>query len=176
MRWPRALDGAASHLGRWGHLDVDEIQIRTQMLSLSVREPRWQVNLTAKPVYGQIGLERPWWQSMKKRLDISISGAFPQPDAHGIVGQSYRDGSVRDGKQDVYEAEASRVNELGMAPQLTTSAQAEGAIDGVHTDYRLASPFATNWTFSRFDRRRRSASPVPQATRTSYSLEKNQPI
>merc|ERR1712185_509981 len=138
------------------------------MLSLSVSEPRWQVNVTAKPVYGQVDLDRPWWQSMKKRLDISIKGAFPQPDAHGIVGQSYRDARVRNGKEDVYEAEMSRVNELGVAPPMTTAAQAEGAIDGVHTDYKLDSLHATNFTFSRFGRARAAPS-LTTATRISYS-------
>ena len=169
------IDGVASRLDRWAKLDVDEVQVRTMMLSLSVIEPRWQVNITAKPVYGQVDLDRPWWQSMKKRLDISIRGAFPQPDAHGIVGQSYRSVAVRNGKQDTYETEMARINELGFAPQMTTAAQAEGAIDGVHTDYKLVSPFSTNFSFSRFDAPRPMLTTMPHSMRLSYSLEKNQP-
>ena len=44
-----------------------------------------------------------------------------------------------------------------MLPQLTTSAQAEGAIEGVHTDYKLDAPFSTGFAFSTFDRPRAAA-------------------
>ena len=50
--------GVATRIGRWATFDVDEVQIRTMMLSLSVIEPRWEVNITAKPVYGQVDLDR----------------------------------------------------------------------------------------------------------------------
>ena len=32
-----------------------------------------------------------------------------------------------------------------------TSAQAEGAIEGIHTDYLVRGPFSTNFKYSRFD-------------------------
>ena len=41
----------------------------------------------------------------------------------------------------------------GVLPPFTTSAQAEGAIEGVYTDYRLKYPSSTNFTYSRFDNR-----------------------
>jgi len=61
---------------------------------------------------------------------------------HGIVGQSF-DGSLIavSGKQDKY----------GDAPEYTTTAQAEGAIEGVFTEYIMPSPFDTNFKYSRFD-------------------------
>jgi len=61
---------------------------------------------------------------------------------HGIVGQSF-DGSLMavSGKQDKY----------GDAPEFTTEAQAEGAIEGVFTDYVMPTPFATAFKYARFD-------------------------
>lgn len=61
---------------------------------------------------------------------------------HGIVGQSF-DGSLIavSGKQDKY----------GDAPEFTTTAQAEGAIEGIFTDYLMSSPFETNFKYARFD-------------------------
>jgi hypothetical protein len=61
---------------------------------------------------------------------------------HGIIGQSF-DGSMIavSGKQDKY-------NDL---PEFTTTAQAEGALEGKHTDYIMAAPFATDFKYSRFD-------------------------
>ena len=84
----------------------------------------------------------------------STHGAFPQPDAHGIVGQSYRNETVRNGKMDDYDLEISpeKADAEGMLPPFTTSAQAEGAIDGVYSDYRLPHPLMTDFTFSRFER------------------------
>ena len=40
---------------------------------------------------------------------------------------------------------------------MTTSAQAEGAIEGVFTEYKLAAPFDTAFKYSRFD----DATPAP---------------
>lgn len=61
---------------------------------------------------------------------------------HGIVGQSF-DGSLIavSGKQDKY----------GDAPEFTTTAQAEGAIEGVFTEYVVPAPFTTSFKYSRFD-------------------------
>jgi len=61
---------------------------------------------------------------------------------HGIIGQSF-DGSMIavSGKQDKY-------NDL---PEFTTTAQAEGALEGKHTDYIMTAPFATDFKYSRFD-------------------------
>jgi len=61
---------------------------------------------------------------------------------HGIVGQSF-DGSLIavSGKQDKY----------GDAPEFTTTAQAEGAIEGIFTEYVIPTPFATSFKYSRFD-------------------------
>jgi hypothetical protein len=36
--------------------------------------------------------------------------------------------------------------------QVTTKAMAEGAIEGEHTDYKMAAPFATEYKYSRFDK------------------------
>ena len=64
---------------------------------------------------------------------------------HGLLGQTFDgDGVPLNGRQDVHE-EGARL--LG----LTTHAAAEGAIQGTIEDYRLPSPFATAFRYSRFD-------------------------
>ena len=62
--------------------------------------------------------------------------------AHGIVGQSFGFTSKVDGKVDNYTLDDKEV---------TTAAQAEGAIEGVYTDYRIKSWFDTKFKFSLFD-------------------------
>ena len=61
---------------------------------------------------------------------------------HGIVGQAF-DGShvAVSGKQDDY----------GNGPEFTTSAQAEGAIEGTYKDYIMPTPFASAFKYGRFD-------------------------
>jgi hypothetical protein len=79
------------------------------------------------------------------RLDIGFTarGDAPARDKpHGIVGQSYATpGLERHGKKDLYPFSGS----------YTTSAQAEGAIEGSASDYQVASPYATGFAFSRFN-------------------------
>ena len=170
------IDGVARPLARWSALTVDEVNISTKFLSLTVSEPRWEVNVTSRPIYGQ---SQKWYrEGMLKRFDITIKGAFPQPEAHGIIGQSYRDGVRRDGAQDVYDEPMDRVMDVdwkdAYAPALVTKAQAEGAIDGTHMDYKLSAPYSTNFTFSRFYEARPLK--TPRATRLASSMEKYQPI
>ena len=111
------------------------------------------------------------WDPSQRRLDVSIVGAFPQPDAHGIVGQSYRDSQMRSGKVDEYGVQSTPelANSDGRLPDMTTSAQAEGAIDGIYTDYIVASPFDVGFRFSRYN----AEPPVRVATtkRTAATAE-----
>ena len=63
---------------------------------------------------------------------------------HGIIGQSFDGSNVAvSGKHDNY----------GEAPEFTTSAQAEGAIEGDYTDYIVSAPFANDFKYARFDAR-----------------------
>ena len=65
---------------------------------------------------------------------------------HGLIGQSYDgDDTGIDGAQDDYRNGGT---------EMSTSAQAEGAIEGTGADYKLASAFATNFKYSRFDAER----------------------
>ena len=65
--------------------------------------------------------------------------------AHDLLGQTYDgDGSPTSGKGDDYRKHAE-------GSPVRTRAQAEGTIEGVADDYRLAHPFATEFRFSRFE-------------------------
>ena len=77
------------------------------------------------------------------RLDIELSYS-PQSSApliaHGLIGQSFADPLPRFGRLDVYPEEGT----------FTTSAQAEGAIEGTADIYEVPSPFETDFAFSLF--------------------------
>jgi len=145
----------------WQRLAFDDVHIETRMLTVSVESPTWQVNITSKPIYGLVPPlfnethVHGHWEEEQRRYDINIYGSFPQPNAHGIIGQSYRDSVVRNGKLDNYgilnfTEVAEGVDSDGMLPPMTTSAQAEGAIEGTYTDYRLSGPMLADFVFSRY--------------------------
>jgi len=78
--------------------------------------------------------------NIKQLGKLPIRGVWP----HGLIGQTFdADSRPLHGNRDSYARLPSG--------KLTTKAQAEGAIEGNATDYRLSSPFSTHFRFSRFD-------------------------
>ena len=75
----------------------------------------------------------------------------------GLLGQSFSGDGKRDGKRGVYPA----------AGRFTTSAMAEGAIEGTAAMYEVASPHATDFAFSRFDAKPQQADAKPQQPSSS---------
>ena len=103
------------NMGTWQKQTFDDVRIENRMLTTSVITPLWSVNVTSKPIYALVApftdLYDPAtyhgrWLEFQRRLDISVHGFFPQPEAHGIIGQSYRDATVRNGKLDEYGIES----------------------------------------------------------------------
>lgn len=86
--------------------------------------------------------------SMRPKYDVeSPSGVAP----HGLIGQSWdRDQLAITGAIDNYYS-------VPKGATFTTTAQAEGAIEGRYTDYLLSNPFATSFRYSRFD----AVAPMP---------------
>jgi len=81
----------------------------------------------------------------KVLLDVSIAPLYNADSdvvaPHGIIGQGYDGDAIGvDGKMD-----------LDRSAEMTTSAQAEGAIEGVWQDYMMDSEFSTRFQYSRFD-------------------------
>lgn len=155
---------------QWQRLVFDDMRIETRMLTASVESAAWLVNITSKPIYNLVPPIfnethlHVHWEENQRRFDILIQGDSSQPDAHGIIGQSYRGGTagVRNGKLDEYGLDnyttiVEKADSDGMLPPMTTSAQAEGAIEGVYTDYQLPEPIATDFKFSSFKRAPRGA-------------------
>lgn len=144
---------------------IDDVKMTTAMYTCTVETARWSVKVTSKPIWGFAPPPSSFVNSthfrgvVQRRLDLTISGAFPQPDAHGVIGQSYRNATAPrvNGKHDAYgQATAPGAADAdGVMPSMTTSAQAEGAIEGVYTDYRVDavadSGRSTRWKYSRFE-------------------------
>lgn len=123
------------------------IDVKNDYTSTKWSTGPWTVTIGAKPVYD-------WLWGAKKRIDVKISlraGASVTP--HGLVGQSFRKGAQkRDGRRDTYPISG---------PYMTT-AQAEGSIEGVYTDYLVDGPHGRSFLYSTFDTKA-SATPIADA-------------
>ena len=138
--------GEALVLGPHAAAQCDEMEFRVDLASLAVSTADWRFDLAGQPVYGRIS-------GPTHRVDLKVvaltddaEGAADDAEgaAHGIVGQSF-DGSgiARLGRLDHYPP-------LDVPGEFTTSAMAEGAIEGVAKDYEVADKYATQFKFSRF--------------------------
>lgn len=115
----------------------DDFAVSVDLATSEVTFKGWKVRVTTNHVYNHI-------LGARKRVDIKLSG--PRTNAsHGIIGQSFnRWITVRSGRQDDYPHSGN----------FTTRAQAEGSIQGVHTEYALHEPFQASFKYSMFDAKR----------------------
>jgi len=137
------------NVGSKAHVDIDNAHLalltkprgRINTVSFSVTDGAW--NITAVP--GSYRLDD---GNIGRRVDVQIV-ALPAASAapikpHGLIGQSLHDTFAVHGKKDTYVPNA--------AGEFWTSAQGEGAIEGVIGDYVISGgPFGTDFRFSRFD-------------------------
>ena len=91
-----------------------------------------RVNVGVRPVFDRI-------DGSMHRIDLRIMPGHRTDVAHGLLGQGF-DGLPHHGEVDVYPKTG----------QFTTSAWANGAIEGRPRDYEVASRFDTRFPFSRF--------------------------
>lgn len=127
--------------------------IKTEYGSARVELPEWELNIVARRVWNRV-------DGPKHRLDLAMKPTAAEHDLsawpHGIIGQSYDgDGKAISGKQDNYSAAV-----------VMTEAMAEGAIEGVASDYRVASAFETAFKYSRFDATMATSRPRAMASET----------
>merc|ERR1719409_2491481 len=141
--------------------------------TLSVGTKKWRFTATSSPFpFGKLEANKD-----KVLLDVAIQPLY-NADAdvvapHGIIGQAYDGDAIAvDGKMDDHKK----------AGEVTTEAQAEGAIEGTWEDYIVATPFSTSFKYSRFDATaaphrdvsklsgaKKAASETPSAVATSLS-------
>lgn len=108
--------------------------ITTNYSTIHVRTPDWNINVVPKHIFDIIS-------GPKRRIDVQVS-RISKSTTHGILGQSFsRD--VKSGKQDVYPSSGN----------FTTSAMAEGSIEGNANEYIVKSAFDTNFKYSLFGKK-----------------------
>jgi len=142
--------GGDFFLGTGAYKACEEMRVRVKFAS-AVFEfgDEWSITVRGNHVYDRLS-------GPEHRLDISMhakgtAAAVGRP--HGVVGQSFSSLEPRYGKIDLYPETGS----------FTTSAMAEGALEGTAEMYQVASPFATEFAFSRFHAAREVAPAADEA-------------
>merc|ERR1712226_992571 len=122
-------------------LVVDDVIVSMVGKTLMVKTAKWLfTGITSPYPFGKLEVNK-----NKVLLDVAVQPLYdPDTDVvapHGILGQSYdQDKLAVDGKTDT-EVKSG---------ESTTSAQAEGAIEGTWEDYIMADKFSTDFKFARF--------------------------
>jgi hypothetical protein len=119
----------------------DNLYATMDASTLTVRTLEWEIKVTGRPIWDRLS-------GAHHRIDLALKPLVAEEKLsakpHGLVGQSF-DGSdiARQGRLDQYPL-------LNIPGEFTTSAMAEGAIEGVAADYEVASKYATSFKFGRF--------------------------
>ena len=117
---------------------VDDVSLHMDYSSLHVTTGEWELAVTPQAVERSVA-------GPVRRIDVQMTprvaeSKFSVPP-HGVIGQSW-DGDNK--------AVFGEEDEFPVRGEYTTSAMAEGAIEGVPTDYLMSSPYATDFKYSRF--------------------------
>ena len=115
-------------------------KVSVHVPTMVLEAPGWKITVENKPVYN-------WISGASRRLDLRIELLTSEADLptmpHGLIGQSWDgDGRAADGRLDVYPKTAGA--------HMTTSAMAEGAIEGIPAHYEVATPYDVRFLYSRF--------------------------
>ena len=114
----------------------DDFHVSVDVSSSRVQFKQWKFEFRTNKVFRRKN-------GTEHRLDVKLNGP-KTPVSHGILGQSFNTNEhVPNGKQDVYPTNSVQ--------RFRTSAQAEGSIEGDHTDYIVKDPFDVHFKFGRFD-------------------------
>mmetsp|Transcript_20134 Transcript_20134/g.44944 ORF Transcript_20134/g.44944 Transcript_20134/m.44944 type:complete len:239 (-) Transcript_20134:671-1387(-) len=129
---------------------VDDVRFTFDGKALTVATSAWSAK--AKVTRGG-----PHWGLLRLRVEVRAllrDAEFGAVAPHGLLGQTF-DGDRRplNGKRDRLETlDDGTPTHARKAPGgvVTTKADGEGAIEGTAEDYRINTPFATAFRFSRF--------------------------
>jgi len=116
------------------HTTCGQTRIDADYSSLTITTKEFVTTIYGRPMYDRLA-------GPLHRIDMAFRVRTPalHRPPHGLVGQGFV-GTPRKGRRDEYPTSG----------HFTTSAWAEGAIDGSPDDYVLASPHSTEFAFSCF--------------------------
>jgi len=119
-------------LGPYNSFDCFDISSSTKHSTSVVKMSDWVFKIISMDVYGHV-----LGPSKSINIEIESLNKRNKKNVHGLIGQSFTFSSKKDGKTDVYPTHG----------EYTTNAHAEGAIEGIPSDYIVSDKFDTNFTF-----------------------------
>ena len=119
----------------------DNLVLKTAHSSATISTTEWEITVTGQPIYSRI-------DGPHRRIDLELKQKVSDHEfklqPHGLVGQSFDgDDAARHGRLDAYPPPNATA-------EFTTSAMAQGAIDGVAAEYVMGSRYATSFKYSAF--------------------------
>ena len=128
----------------------ENVKVSLWHKELMVTNGQWRTTATST-----VGVPHPRQLRMNVEVKPTYAVDYDPVAPHGLLGQTY-DGDALEvnGRRDSYaQLDDGRPTKsrTGVGGFVSTLAKAEGAIEGVLEDYRVASDFATAFRFSRFD-------------------------
>jgi hypothetical protein len=147
--------GHGFKLGPHAERSCEELHATVDVSSATFKVGAWKIIVHGNHVYGRV-------DGPSHRLDVEITrlSQAERSGAHGLIGQSFAWTVEHNGALDQYPKHGN----------FTTSAQAEGAIDGSAESYEVASPHATDFAYSCFYSAA-NAAPSLEGTATATSVE-----
>ena len=123
--------------------ECDNLRVSIDTSSVTIDADEWKIVLHGMPVPNRIA-------GPHHRIDLDITQKVADHEfavvPHGIIGQSFDNNPVpRVGTLDVYPP-------LDEVAEFTTKAMAEGVIEGTADEYKVATPFETEYKYSGFGR------------------------
>lgn len=115
-----------------------KLRFTTKRKLYEMSTPEWEITVARKPVYNSLT------ENIRWRLDVRIKllKQYGIENVHGIIGQTFqKNKSYKVGKTDNYTGKI----------YVKTSAQAEGIIDGIYTDYIIKNVLTHDYKYSMFE-------------------------
>jgi len=121
---------------KYSSFECDDFKIITKDISYEIIVKNTIIKVIRKPIYNSLS-------KLNWRFDTQIKTKYSSTkEVHGIIGQSFQmNKPVTNGKLDDYS----------VSNYLKTSAQAEGFLEGVYTDYIMKDIKSPYFTYSKFD-------------------------
>jgi hypothetical protein len=124
-------------------LVIDNVNIELENRKLTLKTPEWTISANSATNPRVVGAST--CANGRCYLGVSLDPKINTATAvapHGLLGQSYdQDGLRVVGAKDTYATKNG---------ETTTKAMGEGAIEGVASEYAMASKFATDFAYSRY--------------------------
>lgn len=126
-----SCSGKSRYLQSYQNYTCGDVVVQTFYSTILILTNKWKMKLVAMDVFGYLN-------GPTKNMNIEIEPRKPVNKVHGLIGQTFMSEYRVDGKVDVYPTYG----------EYTTSALAEGAIQGYANDYVVEGKFSNKFVYN----------------------------